>query len=276
MVFSETLQAFNRTTAHPLDKGVRLTTALEDVIAFQCSGVKAVIVKRPLPLAIDAEMRREFNWRSREGITAYQAPLIQVSRNDVQWTTANLPEHSLIRFCPSLLADAVMLSDTFRYALGAEFFNTRDRLFFYGIDYPACESEIDFRDQQTMENEVATLPFLPLHHDRIYCSYSNAPKTGIGWFPGSYTVCAHDRIRHEYLSSNNPDRILKKYLYQTTEPGDIILLRGTSPWQSTEGVLLYKFPRPRDGVPIISAMAQRQTSILAHAHARHGASSKIL
>ncbi len=139
-------QAFNRTTAHPLDARVRIAHSKGDLIAIHSERAKAVIVTSSLSDEIHAELRF-VRQTVRKGRHLEKGPVVSSYNKGMIWTTKFIPEGNSLKYCPHILAHMAGLLGEFRKATGQlEVRTAGNGLPFETINTDAS-TEAEFRDQ---------------------------------------------------------------------------------------------------------------------------------
>lgn len=248
-------QAFNRTSAHPLDTRVRIAHSRDDLIAIQSERTKAVIIPAPLSHEIETELKALRN-RVKRGRHVEKGPIVTSYNRGMIWTDKFISESNPLKYSLHMLTHMASLLTAFRMATG----QLETRTAGNGVPVETLNiqatCEASFRDELDPQKQGHTVPHSNKNVDRLLCTYSEDENAGITWLPGTFSFQEERALQETYLQSANPDSILKQHNAQTLKPGHILMVKGTAEGRGRDQLLVHKITRPQSGVPSFTASLQ--------------------
>ena len=203
--------AYVRTTGHPADSRVRLTSDENDVLALHYPGVKGVVYERPMPAEIMSWLKTTQSTNS-----SYTRPQTRVNEaNKVE--VLNWAEHTPM----ALQNDTVFLLQIFQNA--AQNSNVKCDVS-PEINKQSLSGEFSYR--ALAEN---TTTVIQPHFDgqaisvRALTSYTEDSDLNTIWFPGDLSESDLELIHIEM--QHNYDEAFKKFNAQIVPLGHILLIK---------------------------------------------------
>ncbi len=248
-------QAFNRTVAHPLDAGVRIARSTDDLLAIESRRTKAVILKGELSDEIKGELRTLRPLIPR-GMTTYRGPVMHSYKDGMPRTGQYIPTLNPFRNSPRTLEHMGRLARMFKKATGQPDTMTSYPIIDVTTLNVDTKCEAEFRDTLDPKKIGWLRPQCARRMDRLLCVYSDAADSGISWIPGTFSYEEEKALQGLYMTSADPDFMLRQYNTQKLEPGDVLLLKGSFEGRDRAQLLMHKLTRPQSS-PTICAHLQK-------------------
>jgi hypothetical protein len=222
-------QALLRTTAHPADPRVRITSNPDDLIAICCEGVRAVIWKRELPAQV------------REAVANMNTASFPNECNsigvDFTGKSYRLRENKeLEEHVPAVIkADMQYLSKVFLKAVNGDSGMLRESVSYQN---PA--------DPEQPCKGGARMPHIDGFEVRLNTIYSTGATMGTEWYP--VTADGYLSLRAEFRSAEDPEMVKRKYGRQQISTGDVTIFKGGDGEVPADDHFPHSEPAPRQGV----------------------------